>query len=65
MNWGGGDENRVVGTQMTGNWKETEGPTIVAFKRRGWGEERVITQPQAGPREKITWWEEILILEVS
>ena len=36
-----GDENEVVGTQMTGNWKGTEGPTIVAFKRRGWGEERV------------------------
>merc|ERR1719500_386163 len=35
-----GDENEVVGTQMTGNWKGTEGPTIVAFKRRGWGEER-------------------------
>merc|ERR1712083_874295 len=33
------DENEVVETQMTGNWKETEGPTIVAFKRRGWGEE--------------------------
>merc|ERR1712228_355494 len=32
-------ENEVVETQMTGNWKETEGPTIVAFKRRGWGEE--------------------------
>ena len=33
------DKNEVVGTQMTGNWKEAEGPTIVAFKRRGWGEE--------------------------
>ena len=39
-----GDENEVVGTQMTGNWKGTEGPTIVAFKRRGWGEERVRTE---------------------
>ena len=36
-----GEENEVVGTQMTGNWKGTEGPTIVAFKRRGWGEEGV------------------------
>ena len=33
------DKNEVVGTQMTGNWKGAEGPTIVAFKRRGWGEE--------------------------
>ena len=34
-----GEENEeVIGTQMTGNWKGKEGPTIVAFKRRGWGE---------------------------
>ena len=35
----GHENEEVVGTQMTGNWTGTEGPTIVAFKRRGWGEQ--------------------------
>ena len=44
------DENEVVETQMTGNWKETEGPTIVAFKRRGWGEEE--GRKERGPNDQ-------------
>ena len=55
-----GDENEVVATQMTGNWKDTEGPTIVAFKRRGWGdEERVrkerglVDGEQEGGRKRL------------
>ena len=27
-----------MGAQVTNNWKSIEGPTVVAFKRRGWGE---------------------------
>ena len=34
-----GNKDEVIGTQMTGNWKGREVPTIVAFKRRDWGEE--------------------------
>ena len=28
-----------MGAQVTNNWKSIEGPTVVAFKRRGWGED--------------------------
>merc|ERR1712012_574215 len=37
----------TMGAQVTNNWKSIEGPTVVAFKRRGWGE-------GGGRREKGT-----------
>ena len=30
-------EESTMGAQVTNNWKSIEGPTVVAFKRRGWG----------------------------
>ena len=32
-------EESMMGAQVTNNWKSIEGPTVVAFKRRGWGED--------------------------